>query len=172
MEYLEAYEDFYRGQKAVVLAGGPSTPKDFFTTPRDSILIGVNAHGVLLPDLDYIYYLDDITEQYIDFHHAKKISKKKKDGYIFAGIIPAMGMGGSEAIYCADYMGFSEIYCCGYDGYRGNSHWHMNVDSKRTLHFSYQKHLDAYATLKGRLRRPENIKFFNPDIVEIFEGKA
>jgi len=171
-EYLEEYEGFYSGRTAVILASGSTAPEDFRRTPRRGVLFGINTGALIIPNLDFIYYLDGRIEDIVRTHPAKKIGKNKKfEDHIYAGIIPQMGNSGKECIFAADFMGFDSIYVCGMDGFSGKrEYWHSSTkENFRHVDNNYVQHLESFRNMKTFLKRPENIKFFNEDLRKIYQ---
>jgi len=171
MEYLDAYEKFYEGKRCAILGGSESLPQEFWQCPRDCVLIGINHHAMILPDLKYIVYQDNFAHKITAIHPAQKITPLTTgENIIYCGNAPACMYSGVLAIWIASFMGFSEIYLAGFDCYsRERIYWYQISDEKKPI-WTIEQNLVQYKRIKELLPGSGKIISFDKNLNAVFNG--
>ena len=178
MLQLDELEGAYRGKSAVLICGGPSTPSDLRRTPWfESALWSVNIHGILMPDISFIYYYDRHvgTVPEIRKHPARRVSHQKDElleGDVFAGICPDFGFSGAHSVWIAAYMGFSPIFLAGADCYGDyeTDYWHQYPGGKEErMRHAKNDHADHWIPIAEAVKDKAEIVSFSDPLKEIFK---
>ena len=166
---LAALKDRHRGQRCVVLGGGPTLIGDInVIRPRfqsSGVWIGVNQHTLLL-SLDYIVFQD--KELYpILVGHAPIITHHKDCADIWSGICPDFGFSGGTAVWIADWFGFDEIVICGCDDYMSDRrYWHSKIGDRGLEQGITQS--SVWRRVYDRLQRPDRVKAVSGSVTKVF----
>ena len=182
MLQLDELKDGCSGETALLICGSPSAPSDVRRSEwQDAHWISVNQHAAILPDLAWAYAHDPGMIKWLrneigvtcpivspQFDHLKA-------GDIYAGICPWVQLSGPEALWVADYLGYEKIYLCGVDSYQDarRDYWHQYVreEKDRTFKGKRNPRKSAWGEIISKLRNPERVTTYNPDLSELLRAR-
>ena len=180
MLYLEQFEDVYQDYEIAILGGGENLPYDIFKVYAENkniMLLGINYHSIILPQLDFILYLDardskSGVDDYCLKHPGTILSMQKQDlreHDIYIGRAKMFGFSGTLGTWICDYMGFKKIYICGIDLYTGKKeHWHRPPTDKMSK-WNAAPSLDAHRKVRDALKHPDRIKAVSGPLMEVYK---
>ena len=166
---LAALEGSHRGQRCVVLGGGPALVEDIKAVRplllQGGVWIGVNQHALLL-SLDYIVYQDKELWPLLK-GHAPVISHHKDACDIWSGIVPDFGFSGGTAVWIAGFLGFDEIYVAGCDNYMTTRrYWHSKLGDLRVE--DGISNIQAWVKVRDYMKEPQKVKVASGCLTKVF----
>jgi len=176
---LDELAGWGKNRPAILLCGGPSAPSDLAKAKaqigsRNYDLAGVNNHGLLfLGELAWCYAHDVRMVQHLKEYDSPAIvhhdPKNLRDKDIHGGIVPFIRLSGPEALWTADYLGYSEIHVCGVDFYTGpRRYWHQwDLDKKPTRVQEDQQ--GKWIEARDLMQNPARVIVYNERLQRIFQ---
>jgi len=176
---IKELKNKHAGKPIAVLGGGPNLSDDLAQIPRDSILLGVNAHASKLVSVDYFLFSDspDSTnwtadlEQGVRVHEGRRISivpgfsDWEMDVDYFHG-----GMTGTFATWAASYMGGNPILLCGMDCWQSKKvYFHSDADETHICQtYPLENSLNAWRPVLEQCENGANVRAVSGPLVDIF----
>ena len=179
MFQLDELAGWDANRPAILLCGGPSAPSDL-TQAKAQIgskaydLASVNNHGLLfLGELAWCYahdvrmvgHLKEYETPAIVHHDPKNLRPHDING----GIVPFIRLSGPEALWTADFFGYSEIHICGVDFYTGaRRYWHQWEQEPRQTKVNEDQQA-RWIEARDQLQNPERIVTYNERLQRTFQ---
>jgi len=179
MFHRDELQGYCSGETAIIICGGVGAVSEIHRTDWEGAhLVSVNQHGMIIPDLSFAYAHDSqMTKHLVDFgvpvpvisYHREFL----REGDIHAGICPLVKLSGPEALWCCDWMEFSEIWVVGVDGYKHEKrdYWHQYQDEAQQKQTLKKKHnmddFTRWAQIIDKLKHPSRVRAFHPKIQEL-----
>jgi hypothetical protein len=176
---LDELQGWGESRPCILLCGGPSAPSDLAQAKarigtKDYDLVSVNNHGLLFlgelawcyaHDVRMVMFLREYETPAIVHHDPKNLRPHDING----GIVPFIRLSGPEALWTADYFGYSEIHICGVDFYAGNRrYWYQWNEERRPTHFSEDQQ-GSWQKAKEEMQNPERVILYNERLQRTFQ---